>query len=179
MTTPERHPSASWPEQAQHLDREQKKRNLQQELNQLKSQITTQKSSDRLKSNLEAQKSAEKKEKSDLNALVDWRIVSLEKAVDQLNSRNHEQFDLQVAKIEQQIDAIRQTRGVLDQFKRQVVSSLDPKQLQQVQRKLVGHSQRSIENRVKSINKILAIDPAREVNRLAQWAARWIQRLVA
>lgn len=136
-----------------------------------------------LKNQLQALKSLQEAiqsspENSDNYQEISDKLSDLDTKIDQLDLLNEERFTLQVEKIQEQLNVLKDARDNLNVLKNQV-NSKQPAPASQISTNLQGHDPSANEQRNQSAENISNINSEAGQNPLANRAASWIQKLVS
>lgn len=119
-----------------------------------------------------------KKEKNDGWIDLQLHFARLEKKISGLDLKNQEIFDIQVQKINEQLHTLEIARAQTAQLHHQVLGT-HAQRLQQLNSQLSAHHPQANYVRVQSYETIAGIKPQAGENIVANWAASWIERLIA
>lgn len=110
--------------------------------------------------------------------IINPSLVDLEKKVQSLDDKNHETFQADVEKIETQLAELEKTRSDLVSL-RTTIQKSNPQLYAQVQAQFPESSQQANQGRVKSYEAISGIKPREWENRIANFFAGIVEKLVA
>lgn len=128
---------------------------------------------------LEQQVLAQQAEQKQVSESLEAQLQKLETKIARLDLKNQENFDVQFAKINAQLEILKATREATTTLLQTVKNPTNPQRVQQIQSDLSEHHPQANQERAKSYENILNIAPQEGGNPLANRAARIIQKLVS
>lgn len=129
-----------------------------------------------LKSLQEQVKQASDAEKADRN--ITDQLLSLEDRIQQMNAFKGEAFDLEVMKIQSQLNVLNVSLNDQVDLKNKIYASYS-NLYANIKNKLPAHNPQTIAGRVDAANQVASIDPQNEKNLFAKVAAGIIKSILA
>ena len=129
-----------------------------------------------LKSLQEQVKQAADAEKADRN--ITDQLLSLEDRIQQMNAFKGEAFDLEVMKIQSQLNVLNVSLNDQVDLKNQIYASYSNLDAN-IKNKLSAHNPKANWGRADAAKRVTSIDPQKEKNLFAKFTARIIQKILA